>query len=297
MSEVTILVNSCDLYEDAWDPFFKLLKIQWPDCPYRIVLNTETKKYNCNFMSVETICGGKDVPWAKRLKNALSKIESDYILYFLEDFFLMSPVSTESFDKALSLMKSDPLVGYIGLKYNKEHRFIDKNITKSDLPFLNKDELVKANRVNSMTALWRKDWLESLIRVHETPWEFEKYASIRSKRTDKKVLIINNSVLAPVFHYEIDFKYGYGISMKKWLPKNKELFEKYRIQANFDSLGFMDENTYNGMVAYSENNGSDKKKKVKAKFDSKECLYNIKKSIKKMPKRINKKIRKIRSLI
>ena len=36
--EVTILVNSCDLYEDTWYPFFKLLQLQWPECPYKVVL-------------------------------------------------------------------------------------------------------------------------------------------------------------------------------------------------------------------------------------------------------------------
>ena len=50
-NSVTILVSSCDLYEDAWYPFFKLLKIQWPECEqYRIVLNTETKTYNPDFI-------------------------------------------------------------------------------------------------------------------------------------------------------------------------------------------------------------------------------------------------------
>ena len=30
-NDVTILVNSCDKYEDAWEPFFKLFSIQWPN--------------------------------------------------------------------------------------------------------------------------------------------------------------------------------------------------------------------------------------------------------------------------
>ena len=57
--ELAILVNSCDKYEDAWDPFFKLLKIQWPDCPYRIYLNTEFKNYVCDCFDVEVINSGK----------------------------------------------------------------------------------------------------------------------------------------------------------------------------------------------------------------------------------------------
>ena len=51
-NDVTILVNSCDKYEDAWEPFFKLFSIQWPECPYKIILNTESKNFSCDYLSV-----------------------------------------------------------------------------------------------------------------------------------------------------------------------------------------------------------------------------------------------------
>ena len=295
--KITIVVNSCDYYKDAWDPFFRLLKIQWPKCSnYRIILNTESQVYNCDFLNVETICGGQGIPWAKRLKNVLSRITSEYVLYFLEDFFLMSPVSNESISQAFELMESDKLIGYIGLKYNKSHEFKDKSKEDFTKPFLNKDDLVKVNRINSMTALWRKSWLESLIRVHETPWEFEKYGSIRSARTQEKVLIINNKICPPVFDYQVDFVYGYGISGKKWLPKNKELFKKYGIIVDFNNLGFIDEHTYQARIAF------DQGEKVilpnqKSSFNLKENLYLVKKRIIKFPIRMKKRLRKIKSLI
>lgn len=287
MEELTILVNSCDLYEDAWEPFFRLLKIQWPQCAnYRIVLNTETKEYFCDFLQVDTICGGANIPWAKRLKNVLSKIETEFIVYFLEDFFLMSPVSVKSFEKAMNLIRNDNSIGYIGLKYNKDHIFKDEKKRDLSQPFFNKDDLVKANRVNSMTALWRKSWLQSLIRSHETPWEFEIYASKRSKRSEMRVLIINNSVMDPVFNYEVDLHYGYGISMRKWLPNNKELFEKYGIKVNYDRLGVLDlEKTLNPV-----NVGEGQKGLI-------ERLYIIKKIVKRIPKNIKRTIRIIRSMI
>lgn len=287
MNDITILVNSCDLYEDAWDPFFKLLKIQWPECEkYSIVLNTETKKYNCKFLDVNTICGGANIPWSKRLKKVLSQIKTEFVLYFLEDFFLMSPVSTESFEKALQLIRQDEQIGYIGLKYNERHIFKDESKKDLSQPFFNKDDLVKANRVNSMTAIWRRDWLISLIRNHETPWEFEIYASKRSMRTNKTVLIINNDVLDPVFDYQVDLIYGYGISMKKWLPKNKELFEKYNINVNYDNLGVLDLEKF-----------TTPQKKINTSYDPIERLYAIKKAIKTIPKKILTVLRRIKSLI
>ena len=40
--DLAILVNSTDRYSDTWQPFFTLLGRYWPECPYPIVLNTET---------------------------------------------------------------------------------------------------------------------------------------------------------------------------------------------------------------------------------------------------------------
>ena len=44
-NKCTIVVSSCDKYEDLWEPFFSILKANWPELDYQIVLNTETKKY------------------------------------------------------------------------------------------------------------------------------------------------------------------------------------------------------------------------------------------------------------
>lgn len=284
MNDITILVNSCDKYEDAWEPFFRLLKIQWPDCPYEIVLNTETKKYNCSFMNVKTICGGKGVSWSKRLKNALKQIDSKYIIYLLEDFFLMSPVNTDSLNKAIELMKSDDYIGYIGLKRNISYNFKNPEHGCEKLPFFSKDEVLTVNRVNSMSALWRREWLISLIRDHETPWEFEIYASKRSRKTPYKVMIINNLVLPYVFDYHIDVEIGYGIYGGKWLKKNKELFDKYGINVNFDNLGF-----------YNPEQNSDNKSNTSKKSAFRERLYQVKRMLRHLKKWIIKKIRAIRS--
>ncbi len=228
--------------------------------------------------------GGKNIPWAKRLKNVLQHIESEYIIYFLEDFFLMSPVNTNSLSQAFDLIKNDPLIGYIGLKYNRSYSFKDPSIKNSDEPFLNKDNLNTVNRVNSMTALWRREWLLSLIKEHETPWEFEIYASIRSRRTPFKVLIINNHVLPGIFDYEIDIQYGYGITRSSWLPKNKELFDRYDISVDYERLGWYKEN-----VSLSTSS-------KESQWNLRESLYRLKWYWKKFRKYMNKRYRRYLSL-
>ncbi len=237
--DITILVNSCDKYEDAWHPFFKLLSIQWKDCPYRIILITENKTFKCDYLNVETICCGK-IPWGERLKKGLLEAKTEYVLYFLEDFFLKSPVDIETFNKALKIMTEDKSIGYMSLKYNDRYTLKDGTEGFSKELFWNKDELNTLHRVNNMSALWRRCWFLKLLRTYETPWEFDNYATIRSRRYKYKCLLINGQVSKPVFDYGVQYEYGYGISGGKWLPKNKELFEKYGIEVDFERLGFLE---------------------------------------------------------
>lgn len=36
INDVTVLVNSCDAYEDLWFPYFEFFRLNWPDCPYKL---------------------------------------------------------------------------------------------------------------------------------------------------------------------------------------------------------------------------------------------------------------------
>ena len=102
-SDVTILVNSCDLYEDAWNPFFRLLQIQWPNCPKNITLNTESKIYKDSYFNVKSIYPPKEMKWGERLIYALNKIDSKFILFF-RGFFLLDKVNEEIIASAIKFM-------------------------------------------------------------------------------------------------------------------------------------------------------------------------------------------------
>ena len=280
-NDVTILVNSCDLYEDAWYPFFKLLQIQWPSCDCDIVLNTETKPYSCDFLKVKTICSGKGT-WSQRLLKCLDQIATEYILFFLEDQFLREPVNTEYWQKSVSYMKEHNDTGVIFLRHTEKQ----KDDYHED--YFPRDYLTDNFRIVGMVALYRKAYLKSILRKHENPWEFELYASIRSKR--RKESVLQYSAYKPaIFVYDDAIEKGYGITRKKWLRKNRELFEQYGITVNFENLGFYDP----GEVSVPKS----KESLAKKSSDVVESCYRIKKGIKKLPGNVKSTIRKIRSLI
>ena len=50
---MTMLVNSCDAYEDLWQPFFTLLKRYFAPLDMRILLNTESKDFRFEGLNIE----------------------------------------------------------------------------------------------------------------------------------------------------------------------------------------------------------------------------------------------------
>ena len=67
--EFTVLVSSCDAYEDLWNPFFSIIKKEWPEVvDYPIVLNTESKAYThdgLNIKCYQLYKPGTKVHWGK----------------------------------------------------------------------------------------------------------------------------------------------------------------------------------------------------------------------------------------
>lgn len=237
-SDVTVLVNSCDLYEDTWYPFFKLLQIQWPDCPYRIVLNTETKKYNCPFMNVETINSGNGLSWTARLKYVLNKIDSKYVLFFLEDFFLQKEVEKDAFSKALSIIEQNDDVGLIHFTPVEKQMPVPENDLENcfyELPVRK-----RTLRTRVAVSLFRKDYFLKLLYKDENPWQYERESHIRSMFAGYKIIRQDYSLYQPTFYYTLDHDIGIGVTSRKWLKNNKAFFESMGIyDVNYDRLGIM----------------------------------------------------------
>ncbi len=283
-SDITILISSCDLYQDAWEPFVKLFYIQWNDCPYPLVINSEKTIYKGEYSkNVETICSDEeDITWSKRFRSCLEKIDTEFVLFVLEDYFVQKKVAVDVFEHAHKLMKYNKSIGMAALSYGVSN----VNDGKFEDEFFFSRIINEKNKIWCRINLYRRDYLLNLIRDHENIWEFEQYASYRAKKLPC-FIIQQKDTIPECFSFYIQYEEGFGISGRKWLPKNKELFEKYGIKVNFDNLGFIDLKT----TPPIKNDEETKKKGIK------EGLYLVKKSFLGFPKKIKTQIRKMKSII
>lgn len=178
-NDITVLVNSCDSYADIWDPFFKLFKIYWPDCKYRIILNTESKCYHYDGLNVETFSfyqTGEKVPYGKRILRHLKEIRTKYVLVLIDDFFLNDYVDENEIEKCKNWMEQNNNIACFSFSpVGDEHNI------KSDLYFgYEKRPNVGVYKVNFQAALWRTNIFYESWKKHESPWEWEKFATFRS---------------------------------------------------------------------------------------------------------------------
>lgn len=234
-NKLTIFVNTSDHFDDCWEPFFKLFKIYWPNCNYPIILNTETKDFSYEDLNIKCtkVARGesKKLTWSECLICALDQVDSRYILYLQEDYFLNAPVKTVILKKLLNKI-SNPKVGAIifwpGLGPWKKN--------KSSLIW-EVDKKAKW-RFSLQAGLWKKSTLNSLIRAHESPWQLESYGSFRSRSLRQQIYCINPDKFSgkdvQIFPYKPT-----GIVAGKWMKDIvKPLFMAHNIHINFAKRGF-----------------------------------------------------------
>ena len=242
MNKITVLVNSCDKYEDAWDPFFELLHIYGGSFPYPIVLNTERKQYSSKWFKVRTVNTPKKCSWSKRLLHVLDQIDTEYIFFLLDDYFLEMPFDHDRFARVIDYMDSHPEAGCCdiapryadtpedAIKIREEYRDFEDCFVERSLPKYN---------INCAPYVWRTVILKKLLRKSEDVWEFEDNAGYRAKYADIKVIRYYMHYPS-IYEYNFRIWSGIGITRGQWLPGNKAFFERHGIHVNFERLGFLD---------------------------------------------------------
>lgn len=200
----TIIVNSCDNYEDTWYPFFKIFKAEWPDCRFPIILNTETKSYsygNLPITCLQLYENTTSPAWSKRLLDTLNLIDSKYVLFLIDDFFITDRVDSQEIDFVIEQMKKDSSIGVCYISpMNPIHTKDDKRIDFGGhkgyserakiankwtfirdfaKPYEKKD-LRGLNLVNAQAAIWERSFLIETLHPKESPWDWECFGTIRA---------------------------------------------------------------------------------------------------------------------
>lgn len=238
MTSYSILVNTCDRFDDCWHPYFKLHAKFWPDCTARIYLNTETKDFTYPGLNVEALKVSeadktRRHTWSECLLRALDKIEDDIVLYMQEDYFLKARVQNDWVEHYVRLMHANPSVHCIHLTDQGSPGEVSSQChsTLVKVPHIHK------NRISCQAALWRKDVIRQYVRQYESAWYFEWFGSKRAGVLKHNFFTVDRSIVS-LDNFEIIPYLFTGVIGGRWNKGVVPLFADNDLIMDYSKRGF-----------------------------------------------------------
>ncbi len=258
MSEqFTVVVSSCDSYADLWDPFFKILMDEWEGVEnIPIVLNTESKTYAYEGLDIRTMQlykNGENVAWTRRFRDTLDRIETDYVLTLLDDFFMMDRVRSEEINEHVKWMEENNRISVFSYMET-----FTPNIKDVWYKGFERRPWFGTYKFNCQAALWRRKHLIEYLDHDESPWEWEFYGNWRSYRHPFRLFYSHDIAEPYVFPYiynaaGINFG-GLGLFRGRWyLPYVEPLFKQHGIEMDYSVRGEITEEEISAIVNKGKN--------------------------------------------
>ena len=172
---VSVVVSSCDAFFDAWRPFAFFFRKFWPDCPLPVYLITNELDVRSDF--IRPLRVGRDKGWASNMRIALDQIETPYLFYLQEDYFLNTPVDNAQLarDFSCAFERDSASLCFYDLSGIGETASVRIGDHLVEVPPESK------GRTRLQATLWKRDALRATLRSGETAWEMEARGSERTR--------------------------------------------------------------------------------------------------------------------
>lgn len=234
-NDITILVCSCDAYEDLWMPFFTLLKRYWSPLDIHIIFNVESKDFSMDGLDIQCVHSKGEKRYGQRMLNALSHVKTKYVFTLLDDFFLRQPVNEERIKQIVSWMEDDENIVYFNCDIYGT--YVDYEVGK--YPGFKRIPPASYYMLNMQPAIWRTEILKSFWYSDVSPWEWETIFNLLTIDYPQYKFYSAISVEDVFFDYGYK-KFGewFGVCRGKWVIEDVgPLFEKEKIDVDFSIRG------------------------------------------------------------
>lgn len=244
-SSIPLIVSSCDKCSDLWQPFFWLLKKHWTGFDRKVYLCTDSKTFGYEGVDIECpLSMPKGSTWSENLMSLLSCVDAEYVLFMLDDFWLKRTVDLERLARCEKVIMKDKSVGFICLIKQLEPS--EANLVSEEYTDLIEYGQNTPYRVTTQVGLWRKDFLMSLLRKHESAWWFEMFGSKRSRLSKYRSYVVRESI----FDYDDGGVLFRGSYVKEYvdyfkddknvvLSKLRRIEEKASLMSEIKELSFI----------------------------------------------------------
>jgi hypothetical protein len=214
MNDLGVIVLSCDKYSDLWNPYFELFFRAWPDCPFKLYLAANRRRFPHD--TVVTLQSGEDTDWSSSIRRSVEQIPEKCVLFLYDDAFLTRRVPTDRvaahFDWFLrhgaNYLRMRPLPRP-DAKVEK-----DVGLIRPGSPY----------RTSLFGSIWRKQLIVDLLEDGESAWAFELQGTTRADA--------HGGFYATYSHV---FSYLHGVEKGKWFPWSVRSLRKRGIRPDLDA--------------------------------------------------------------
>lgn len=213
---ISLVILSCDKYNDTWEIFWKLKNKYWKDCPYKVYIATENK--TCSYFNTIKTQGS----WTKRARDTLQKIDTKYVLVMMDDFFIRNKVDQGRLNTIESHFKDNVACFDLQQPYSTQ-------IEESDLEGFKIKSGDCTYKCSCQPALWDRLKLIELLSGDKSPWEWELYT------TSPYIHYINSGdlIIDIGFHNK-----EFSITQGKWSKEIIPFFKSENIDIDYTKRGF-----------------------------------------------------------
>ena len=193
--DISTLTCACDSYLFLWEDYAKLFNKYWLLDTHNVVVG-ETKSLkskNFDFVTPGKLkdSAGKDM-WGKRMLIALEKIKTPYVFCMLIDFYFVHNITKDFIEKQIDFLNTNKANKLLIDEYSHFY-----NLHLHCRPYYKFDDK-SGYQTSLMPAIWRTEWLKSIIDEHDSPWDFEILGTRRIVNQDNRTYI--NMLKAPLIY-------------------------------------------------------------------------------------------------
>ena len=204
----SIYVSSYDGAFDLWKPFFDIFYSYWDDCAYPVFLINNKLSFDySSFHNSErkpfVINTGEEINWFHRSIDSLKKIESDYVLFMLEDYYLSKKQDNRNYEKIIEFMKKNNAWYYqLSIKRGVNGGYIVPVRNSINYP------------ISLQPAIWNRLKLITIMEKinGNSPWDFEQYFKVKYKNGD------GEEIKGAYYDTRDILGYKNGVLRGNWIP-------------------------------------------------------------------------------
>lgn len=222
---LSIYVSSPDSYSDVFELFLKAFKKKWKNCPYELILTTNSNSYD----GITCICNYKENDtWVERTLDALSQLQSKYILLMCDDLIIRESINNKEIDNILDYMDLHDI------RYCRMKPLFSKDII-NELPYLSKVKQQTPYAINLQIGIFRRDFFEEVLGDGSlSAWDIEARFienSLNAQNDFFEDVVSVNKPVIPFVH---------GVIKGKWIRNSlryiKNEYPEYEVRRERTSL-------------------------------------------------------------